>query len=313
MKTAILVIAILLGCLTLYGQGSEGLKEITLNLSWYPQAQFAGYFVAAEKGFYRERGIKVRFIYGNYNFDIEKNLSEGKADIGIMWLHEGILAHDVNNNIVNTGQFFNSSNILIVSREKQIKSIGIWKPFVKFLRTYIHEGLSDSIEIVPLRNGTQAFIYGAVDAVTVMSYNEFNQLINSGIDKDDLYIHKLSNMGLQLPEDGLYCLKDYYINNKKLLSDFIEASIEGWNYAFNNIDEAVRICLEFMHDSNYYSNYEIQKLMLSSIKKIIGKSKNNLENWKLNKESFDNVEEFMLKQGLISREIKYDQFYEGSR
>ena len=313
MKLTGIVLSVLLLTLPIYGQHNERPKTVAFNLSWYPQAQFAGYFVAAEKGFYKKRGIKVRFISGNYDFSVKKNLGNGKANMGIMWLHEGIIAHDENHKIINIGQFFDNSNILIVSKKKQIRSIGIWKPFVTFLKTYIHAELSDSIEIVPLRNGNEAFIDGAVDAITVMSYNEFNQLINSGIDEKDLYIHKLSDMGLTLPEDGIYCLKSYYAKNKKTCRDFMEASTEGWQYAFNHIDEAVRICLEYMKGSNYYSNYEIQSLMLRSIKNIIGKSKNEMKKWKLNKESFDKVEAFLYKQELISSKVTYDSFCEGSK
>lgn len=311
MKVTAIIFLIIFSLIPVYGQDETQLKEVVLNTSWYPQAQFAGYFVAAKKGFYEKRGIKVRFIFSNYDFGVKKNLAEGKAEFGIMWLHEGVIAYNENNNLTNIAQFFDSSNILIVSRSKQITSIGIWKPYVKFLQTYIHESLSKKIEIVPLRNGNEAFILGAVDAITVMNYNEYNQLISSGIDQKDLYVRRLSDMGLVLPEDGIYCSKDYYRNNKKLCDDFVEASMEGWNYAFNHIDESVNICFDYMETSNYYSNYFLQKLMLNSIKNVAANiTKRNGS--KLKKESFDKVVRFLIEKKLVSSEIKYEHFCEGN-
>ena len=217
MKIKTAVFFILFGFISLTGQETGKLRKVVFNTSWLPQAQFAGYFVARDKGFYEKYGLKTDFIFGSYDFGVEQNLTEGKADLGIMWLHEGILAHGRNKSIVNIAQFFDSSNIEIVSRSENISSIGVWKPFVKFLSTYIHEEISDSIEIVPLRNGIESFVLGAVDAITVTNYNELNQLINSGIDADELHIYKLAGMGLVLPEDGIYCLRDFYNNNEKLI------------------------------------------------------------------------------------------------
>ena len=312
MKAVILVLLILCGVVSLYGQDSDDqLQEVVFNTSWYPQAQFAGYFVAAKKGFYERRGIKAKFIFSTFDMGVQKNLTDGKADLGIMWLHEGLMAHDKNDKIINIAQFIDTSNILIVSRKKDIKSIGIWKPYLGFLKTYIHKAMSDSIEIVPLRDGNEAFIYGAVDAVTVMYYNEFNQLINSGIDTKDLYIHRLSDMGLLLPEDGVYCLRDYYEKNQKLCYDFIEASLEGWQYAFEHVDEAVQICFDYMKDANYYSNVTVQKLMLNTLKQITIEKKIGKNGYKLNKEAFNKMVKFLLKNGLIASEIKYEQFCEG--
>jgi NitT/TauT family transport system substrate-binding protein len=312
MKYVAILFLILFCSLDFYGQQKENtLREVVFNTSWYPQAQFAGYFIAEKKGFYKKRGIDTKFILSTFNGGVEENLSEGKADLGIMWLHEGIVAHSKNNKIVNIAQFVDTSNILIVARNKKIKSIGIWKPYLDFLKAYIHKEISDTIEIVPLRNGNEAFIYGAVDAVTAMSYNEYNQLINSGVDEKDVHVIKLSKKKFLLPEDGIYCSQEFYEKNKKLCADFIDASVEGWNYAFKNIDEAVRICFEYIKNSNYNTNVTIQRLMLNTIKNSTNNGRLDIEHSKLNKESFDKMVNFLEKTGLISSKINYAQFYKG--
>ena len=313
MKIIICVLSLLSALITLKAQDNKDLKEVVFNTSWYPQAQFAGYFVAAQKGFYEKYGIKTKFIFSDFETTVDENLTDGKADLGIMWLHEGILAHNKNKNLINIAQLMDSSNILIVARSKNIRSIGIWKPYVKFLETYIHKELSDTIEVVPLRDGNEAFIQGAVDAVTVMEYNELNKLIENGIDRKDLYIYKLSDLGLLLPEDGMYCRRSFYEQNQKLCEDFIKASLEGWRYAFQNIDEAVEICFKFIKGSNYYTNVSIQKLMLNSIKNIVGINKLDKDDLQLNKESFERAVKFLIRNGLINSEIQYEQFSKGSQ
>jgi NitT/TauT family transport system substrate-binding protein len=309
-----LILTVLIICMVpAYGQGNDGqLKEVIFNTMWYPQAQFAGYFVAAEKGFYKKRGIKTKFIYSTFDSSVKDDILTGKADLGIMWLHEGIIGHDQDSRLVNIAQFIDSTNVLIVARSRDISNIGIWTPYVNYLETYVHKKISKNIEIVPVRDGKEAFIYGAIDAVTVMSYNEFNQLINSGIDTKKLYIYKLSDMmDLPLPEDGIYCLQDYYDKNKELCKNFIEASWEGWNYAFNNIDEAVKICLKYIESINYNSNVTIQKLMLNSIKEMTKPGKFEQNGYRLNKDSFDIMVKYLLTKRVISSEINYEDFCKG--
>jgi NitT/TauT family transport system substrate-binding protein len=312
MKKILTVSFIILFLLPVFAQENKPLREITLNTAWTPQAQFAGYFVAQEKGFYAKRGIKVNFIYGGFDASVRQNLMNKKADLGIMWLHEGLIAHDKDKDIVNIAQFFHDSNIWVVSRHKKIKSIAIWRPFLPFLTAFIHDNISDSIEIVPARDVVGAFVDGAVDAATVMNYNEYDQLVDSGIDSSDVFIRKFADMGLVLPEDGLYCRKDFYEKNKDLCQDFIQASIEGWNYAFDHVEEGAQICLDYIDSTDYYSNIIMQKLMLSSIKKACGGKINGKKDLKLNEQSFDQVMNFLYKNHIINSKVEYGQFWEGN-
>ncbi len=312
MKKVIIVSLIAALLFPLYAQESKPLKEVTLNTLWFPQAQFAGYFVAADKGFYKEKGIKVNFIFGGYGPGVKENLTDKKADFGIMWLHEGLLAHNENKDLVNIAQFFHDSNILLVSRHKEIHSIGIWKPFVPFLQAFIHSELSDSIEIVPVRDVVVTFVNGAVDAVTAMNYNEYNRLINSGVNAGDVYVRKVADMGLVLPEDGLYCRKEFYENNTKLCKDFVEASEKGWNYAFDHVDEGAQICLNYVDKTHHYSNIILQTMMLKTIKKSCGGKFNGLKDLEINKQAYEHVNDFLFKKHLIKSKIKYEQFREGN-
>ena len=312
MKKVIIVSLIAFLLFPLYAQESKPLREVTLNTSWFPQAQYAGYFVAAAKGFYSDKGIKVNFIYGGYGPSVKENLTDKKADFGIMWLHEGLLAHNENKDLVNIAQFFHDSNILLVSREKEIHSIGIWKPFVPFLQAFIHSQLSDSIEIVPVRDVVVAFVNGAVDAITTMSYNEYNRLINSGVNESDVYVRRVADMGLVLPEDGLYCRKEFYEKNTKLCKDFVEASEQGWNYAFDHVNEGAKICLNFVDKTHHYSNIILQTMMLNTIKKACNNKLDGLKDLELNRQAFDKVDDFLYKKHLIKAKIQYKQFREGN-
>jgi len=312
MKPFLSLLILLLTYISVPGQNSAVMKKVVLNTPWYPQAQFAGYYVAQEKGFYAKRGINAEFIFSTFNSGVTDNLTNRKADFGVMWLHEGIIAHNRNSGIINIAQFMDSSNVLIVARSKQIKSIGIWAPYVQFLKAYIKSHLPGDIEVIPVRNGNEAFIHKAVDAITVMNYNEYNQLINSGFEPSDLYTIKLSVMGLPMPEDGLYCMNDFYNNNKSLCSNFIEASIEGWKYALEHIDEAAEICMKYIDETNYDTNITMQRLMLKTIKKTSLKNKLYSGYLAPDKTIFNRLVKFLVSKNLISSGIEYAQFYRGN-
>ena len=312
MKSIICTIILFLFTLQISGQ-TKSLAKVVLNTSWYPQAQFAGYFVAHKKGFYEEKGINLKFKYSTYDERVNENLVNGTADLGIMWLHDGIMAHNKTGNLVNIAQFMDSSNIIVVSRSKDIESVGIWKPFVPFLGEVIHKSISDTIEIVPLREGIEAFISGAVDAITVMSYNEYQRLIYGGFDADELVIHSIADMGLLMPEDGIYCLSEYQNDNPEVIRGFIEASRQGWEYAFNNIDDAVDICFEYMNSANHKSNITIQKAMLSEISKSVDNSEGVDSSWKLSRKMFDNTVKLLRQYNLVDSQIQYDNYFRGNQ
>lgn len=312
MKKVIIVSLIAALLFPLYAQESKPLKEVTLNTSWFPQAQYAGYFVAAAKGFYREKGIKVNFIYSGFGPSVKENLADKKTDFGIMWLHKGLIAHNEHNELVNIAQFFHDSNILIVSRQKEIHSIGIWKPFVPFLQAFIHTELGDSIEIVPVRDVVVTFVNGAVDAITAMNYNEYNRLINSGVNASDVYVRKVADMGLVLPEDGLYCRREFYEKNTQLCKDFVEASEKGWNYAFDHVAEGAQICLDYVDKTHHYSNIVLQTMMLKTIKKACGDRFDGLKALEINRDAYEHVNDFLYKKHLIKSKIPFKQFREGN-
>jgi len=303
-----------------HAQENRSLRRVVLNTSWYPQAQFAGYYTAAEKGFYAEEGLEVDFIFSDVNFNVEENLKNSRADFGIMWLHEGIRSHHRNPDIVHIAQFFHNSSILLVAKKERVssldqlqgKSVGIWKPFVPILSDVVSKNGAREVEIVPVREGVELLLLDALDAVLVMRYNEYIQLLRSGMEEDQYFVVEIDSGGTLLPEDGLYCRREFQKAEPKLCGGFVRASLRGWEYAINNIDEAVGYTLKYMDLERRRADIYIQKQVLETIKSSYFQEEINPDFTVLNPVDFERLDQFLFRSGIIAKRTDYRQFQKKS-
>ncbi|WP_022669802.1 ABC transporter substrate-binding protein [Hippea alviniae] len=291
-------------------------RVFTFIPQWRPQAQFAGFYVAYDKGFYKKYGIDVKFLSGGPDAPSEEYLKEGKADFATMWLSTAIKLKANGVDLVNIAQIFQRSSLVLVAWKNKVKSIrdlngkkiGVWGssfmvPFRAFLNKY-----KIKCKIVPKMSSINLFLMGGVDAATAMWYNEYNEIINSGVQPDQLTIFMFYKYGLNFPEDGIYVLRKTYDRYPTQCRAFVKASIEGWLYAFKHPEEAVRIVMKYMFKAHVPTNRAHQEWMLKSVKKAFfygGKI------GILNKKEYEFVAKTLKRQGLIDKIPPFDSFYKG--
>jgi NitT/TauT family transport system substrate-binding protein len=266
-KTILCLVLIFFSCFIVFSQPNK----LRFAPQWTPQAQFAGYFVALDKGYYKEAGLNVEILYPNAGQSVLNLLETGKADVVSLFLTTAIRARSENINLINFGQLSQHSATIVVAHKTHGieklsdlngKKIAVWKSGFDELPRWLMLKNNLKIEWIPVLSSINLFLIGGVSAMSVMWYNEYDTIINSGIDPSGLSCFFLSDYGLDIPEDGLYCLESTRNAKGKLLADFLNATLKGWEYARSNQDYAISLVLKLMKDAHIPANEVHQRWML---------------------------------------------------
>ncbi|KRO89124.1 MAG: ABC transporter substrate-binding protein [Paracoccaceae bacterium] len=257
---------------------------VTLQLKWVTQAQFAGYYVAADKGFYKDEGLEVNILPGGPDVAPAQVIAGGGADVVVDWMPSALAAREQGLALVNIAQPFKSSGMMLTClKESGVsspadfsdKTLGVWfggneYPFLNWmsrlgLKTDGSAGgvtvLKQGFDVNPLLNKEAA-------CVSTMTYNEYYQVLDAGVAADDLVTFKYEDEGVALLEDGLYVLeknlKDAAFADKMVR--FVRASMKGWKYAEANVAEAAGIVVE--NDASGAGDQIVQERMMGEIAKL---------------------------------------------
>ncbi len=320
MKQTVSVVILVIGLLSVAVAHEGPLDEVTLIPQWIPQAQFAGYMVALEKGFYREAGIDLTLLHGGPSRAPLSHLATGKATFATDWLTNGIRQRAIGQPIVELAQIIQKSALILVARKDggilkpqdfNGKKVGLWEGHFYIQPMLFFRKFGINVQVIPNYTSVGLFLKGALDAMSVMYYNEYHTLIQNGLNHDELSTFVLSDYGLNFPEDAIFTLESTYKNNPDLCKRFVDASIRGWVYAFNHQNEALNIVMKHVDDANTPSNRSHQKWMLAKMKELIEGDSSGSKIGRLNREEYMRVAEAMLEYRMISEIPPFDQFYRG--
>lgn len=283
-----LLTAALFGALATSAHAAD---DVTLQLKWLTQAQFAGYFVAAEKGFYEEEGLNVTILPGGPDVAPTQVLAGGGADVVVDWMPSALAAREKGLALVNIAQPFKTSGLMLTClKESGVatpadfkgKTLGVWfggneYPFLNWMNKL---GLkTDGTDVTVLKQGfnVDPLLQKQAACVSTMTYNEYWQVIDAGIKPEDLVNFKYSDEGMALMEDGLYVMEDKLADPafEDKMVRFVRASMKGWKYAEANVDEAAQIVVD--NDSAGAATIEGQTRMMGEIAKLTAGSNGALD------------------------------------
>lgn len=277
--------------LLLSGSVTAQPSALTFVPQWIPQAQFAGYYVALDQGFYEEAGLDVTIRHPRADISAMSLLKSGEADIISSFLMDGITERLKGNDLVNIAQLSQHSSMLIVTKEESgidqldelnRKKIAIWSSGFDLLPRALMRERDIDAEFVPVLNTINLFLVNGVDAMTVMYYNEYDQIINSGVNKEELNTFFFSDFeGFDVPEDGLYCLESTYQWRKADLKKFVSATFKGWEYARKHKDYAINLVVEEMNKAHLPNNKAHQRWMLDKVLELIVPGEKEVDRGKL--------------------------------
>ncbi len=311
------VILFLLLSISLASGENPALKKASFMPHWVPQAQFAGYYVAYEKGIYRKYGLDLVIIEGGPGRSSADYLKNRKTDFSTLWLSTAIQRRSEGMRLVNVGQIVQKSALMLVAKKSrgitsakdlEGKKVGIWEgdfaiqPRAFFKKNNLH------VKIVPQSFSINLFLRDGVDAASAMWYNEYHSIINSGLDPEELTTFFYQDYGLNFPEDGIYTLEDTFRKDPQMVCAFVKASIEGWMYAFSHPDEAIDIMLRRMIAAGVPANRMHQKWMLERMKDLISPGGRPFAA-RLKREDYEAVARELRRNGLIRQIPDFGRFY----
>jgi NitT/TauT family transport system substrate-binding protein len=242
-------------------QRSAKLTKITLQLKWVPQAQFAGYYAASLKGFYKAQGLDVTLKNGGPNIIPETVVASGQAQFGVDWLPSLLAARDANTSLVNIAQVFarsgmtqltwKSSGINTIAKMKG-KKVANWlggnqyELFAALTKAGMNPAKNQGVTIVQQPFDMNLFLKKQVDSASAMTYNELAQVLETGVKMSQINVIKMQDAGTGMLEDGLFSTEKYLSSaaNQAIATKVIAATLQGWIYCRDHQAECVQMTLK---------------------------------------------------------------------
>lgn len=267
--------------------------KLTLQLKWVTQAQFAGYYVAKDKGFYEEQNLDVEIKPGGPDIAPVQVLAGGGADVVLDWMPSALASREKGVDLVNIAQPFKSSGMMLTCRKDsgiktsadfKGRTLGVWffgneYPFLSWMSKLgiATDGSAEGVKVLKQGFNVDPILQKQADCVSTMTYNEYWQIIDAGLTENDLITFKYEEEGVATLEDGIYALadrlKDPAFEDKMVR--FVRASMKGWKYAESNPDEAADIVLE--NDASGAQTEKHQRRMMREIAKLTAGSDGALD------------------------------------
>ena len=254
---------------------------VSIHFHALPQAQFAGFIVALEKGFYAEAGLPNMTLKWPDSKDtpdtFDVNLS-GANPFCVQNLSNALQAKQKGDDIVSIAQLFQRSDYTIVAmpssgiktikdlHDKHLQAATGNAQF--FLNILLKEFEVTPKTIQPSSPTPTLLLLGAVDASMLQHYNGYHLLLQRSISPDDLIVFRLHEYGLSIPGDALHTSLEYISNNPVVCQAVLEASIKGWYYAFTHPDETLDIIMDYTKKHTVSTNRSHQAWMLNGIYQI---------------------------------------------
>ena len=291
------------GCVAQTAQAQD--ETIVFTPQWTAQAQFAGYYVAEAKGFYREAGVKVKIEHPSTTQPAMARMRKNQCQATTLQLCQAMEIVDEGIPLVNILQTSMNNAMVIVSAKNQDPltqkgaRVGIWS--VGFGQLAICMSIKDHLnyEWVRFAQNINLFVAGALDATLAMSYNEYYQLVQAGIEMTDKNVYRFCDHGYNVQEDGVYMERSYYLKHKDQARRFAQASRKGWEWAAQHPEETLDIVMQYVNKNGIATNRVIQRLMLKEVLRLQVDRESKKREFRLRPD--------MVENQMLSRDITYKE------
>ena len=288
-------------------------ETIVFTPQWTAQAQFAGYYVAEAKGFYREAGVKVKIEHPSPTQPAMSRLRKNQCQATTLQLCQAMEIVDEGVPLVNILQTSMNNAMVIVSAKNQDPltqkgaHVGIWS--VGFGQLAICMSIKDHLnyEWVRFAQNINLFVSGALDATLAMSYNEYYQLVQAGIEMTDKNVYRFCDHGYNVQEDGVYMKRSYYLKYKDQARRFAQASRKGWEWAAQHPEETLDIVMQYVDKNGIATNRVMQRLMLKEVLRLQVDRESKKREFRLRPDMVKRASTLMVESQMLSREITYKE------
>lgn len=298
---------------------------VVFKLHWYPQAQFAGYLLAREKGFFQQAGagdVEIRWsTAGERSLDM---LTDQRAAFCTGWLCDALVRRAGGEAIVHLSQVTQKSAMLLVTRraagidapaDMNGQRVGLWGGDFDVLPRAFFRKFNVQPEIVPQSSSMVPFLRGAVSIASAMHYNEYHKLLEAGLRPEELRVFQLADYGLDFPEDGVYCHEQLWREQPDRCLALVRAIQQGWDYALEHEAEALEVVMEYCRRAEVRTSRNHQQWMLRSMAGLIrSPADGSAAAWgELSPSVYQAVGQELLRQGLVDAVPPWAEFHRPAR
>lgn len=275
--------------------------------------------MADEKGFFTQRNLDVTIIHndpGNNPFDA---LSSGTSEFCTGFLTDAMVARDGGLRLRHLAQYVNRSTLMLAAwrhagitepADLNDRKVSVWPGnFQVAVNTWFNHHNVQAV-VRPQYYSINLFLRRGVDACCVTDYNEYHQLYLHGVDPAELTFFRISDAGLDFPEDALFATEDFVRGNPEITYAMREAIMEGWQYAAQNRDETVDVVLERLRRQHLPANPILMKRMLDSYCKAVFPVSGEWKVGTLAERTYNETGQALIKYGKLNSLPSYETFVE---
>ena len=257
--------------------------DVSLQLKWVAQAQFAGYYAALDQGYYTAENLNLTIKPGGPDIVPEQVVASGQAEFGIDWLASLLATREQGTPLVNIAQVYSFAGMRHLSwKESNItspadlkgKKVAVWFGGNEYdlLATLAKYNLNKDTDLTLVQQpfDMNLLLNKEVDAAAAMTYNELYQVLSAGHTVDELNIIDYNKEETAMPEDGIF-VSEEWLNadpkNKDIAARFLRASFKGWEYCRDNASACVEIMLK--NDASGVMTREAQQWQMDEVNKLV--------------------------------------------
>jgi NitT/TauT family transport system substrate-binding protein len=341
MKKVFLSLGVVLMAGLSFGQG---LIDVCFQSKWFPQAQFAGYFVAKDKGFYAEEGLNVTVLDGG-NVNPTVQVASGNCDFGTDWIANMLVQREQGLNVVQIAQIYQDAGYRMVAlKDSGIESfadmagrkVGVWAFGNEFVTqaVFASQGLTSNLDATVTNPDVDAVVYAfdpalvfpnEVDVASAMIYNELDQIVGLGYGLDSLTVLNPKDIGADLLEDLIFTtpellasenFKDSGVSGREIAERFLRATIKGWEFAVANQEETVYIVTGYCGDTcngsgSTQSPLIHQTWQMARVAELV-KPTAETAIGSINADAFNRSVELLMQVGLIKNAVAFEEIVDTS-
>lgn len=264
------------------GVGAYAADKVTVQLKWLPQAQFAGYYVAQAKGYYKAEGLDVTIKPGGPDIAPAQVIAGNGADVIVDWMPSALASREAGVALVNIAQVFNQSGLMLTCKKAsgvtspkdfKGKTLGVWYggneyPFLNWMGKLGYKTDSD-IKILKQGFNVDPLLQNQAACISTMIYNEYWQVVDAGVKEADLLTFFYEKEGVATLEDGLYVmeakLKDPAFVAR--MAKFLKATFKGWNDAVKDPEGAAKTVVAA--DATGSASLKVQTRQMKNVATLI--------------------------------------------
>lgn len=290
----------------------EGRDTLVLQLKWFHQFQFAGYYMASEKGFYSEQDLNVEIREGGPDIPVDRIVDSGEADFGVLGSELIISRANGLNLVVLAPVMQHSMRTIIARADRNIQSIHDLggktvmlniNELPEFEAMFRSEGMDlNQLSVIPKdRTANAKFIAGEIDAMNGSIANQPFLFRNRNI---EVVLIRPVNYGIDFYGDTLFTTEDHAEKEPETVQAFLDASLKGWEYAFSHPGETIRVIIEKFNSAKteeqlFYEYQELRDLIHPDLVEI---GQNSMARW-------ERILHYYQELGIVDDSFSFDGFY----